>query len=200
MEWPVVLRAVRRLVTLAPLLAALPEGVACQNVLVAYYSGTGHTALLADAVAAGARSIAGSDVRLLSVDSVTHDDVAWADALIVGSPVHSANIAAPVAAFLNSLPFDGGMRDKIGAAFVTAGGMSAGEETVQLAILRAMLVYNMIVVGGPTWTEAFGASAVTGEPPFADTSATASIDSVFVAKGSKLGARVAEVARRLRGR
>jgi len=158
-------RAARRLWTLAILLSAIPEGVACQHILIVYYSGTGHTALLADAVASGARGIAGSDVRLLSVDSVSHNDVAW-----------------------------------IGAAFVTAGGISAGEETVQLAILRAMLVYNMIVVGGPTWTEAFGASAVTVEPPFADTAATASIDSIFVAKGSRLGARVAEVANLLKGR
>ncbi len=192
-------RAVRRLWILAILLSAIPEGVACQNILIVYYSGTGHTALLANAVACGARGVAGSDVRLLSVDSVSHNDVAWADALIVGSPVHLANIAAPVVQFLHSLPFNGEMRDKIGAAFVTAGGISAGEETAQLAILRAMLVYNMIVVGGATWTEAFGASAVTGEPPFADTAATASIDSIFVVKGSRLGARVAEVARLLKG-
>jgi multimeric flavodoxin WrbA len=86
------------------------------------------------------------------------------------------------------------MRDKIGAAFVTGAGISAGEETVQLAILRAMLVYNMIVVGGPSWSEPFGASAVTGEPPFADTAASAFVDSVFLEKGSRLGARVAEVA------
>lgn len=195
-----VLRAWRRIVTLAVLPAAIPQAVACQHVLVTYYSGTGHTALLAAAVADGARGVADSDVRLLPVDSVSPDDVAWADALIVGSPVHSANISAPVAEFLNSLPFNGEMRDKIGAAFVTAGGMSAGEETVQLAILRAMLVYNMIVVGGPAWTEAFGASAVTAEPPFADTAATPSLDPAFVAKGSRLGARVAEVARRFSGR
>ena len=133
------------------LLCAIPEGVACQHILIVYYSGTGHTALLADAVATGARGVAGSDVRLLSVDSVSHDDVAWADALIVGSPVHAANISAPIVKFLASLPLNE-MHDKIGAAFVTAGGISAGEETVQLAILRAMLVYNMILVGGPTWT------------------------------------------------
>ncbi len=189
--------ALKKTCVLAVLLSTIPKGVASQNILVVYYSATGHTALMADAVAAGARSAQGSDVRLLPVDRVSHDDVAWADALIVGTPVHSANISVPIAEFLNSLPFNGEMRDKIGAAFVTAGGMSAGEEAVQLAILRAMLVYNMIVVGGPTWTEAFGASAVTGEPPFADTAETASIDSIFVAKGSKLGARVAEVAKRL---
>ena len=191
-------RTVRRLWTLVILLCAIPEGVACQHILIVYYSGTGHTALLADAVATGARGVAGSDVRLLSVDSVSHDDVAWADALIVGSPVHAANISAPIVKFLASLPLNE-MHDKIGAAFVTAGGISAGEETVQLAILRAMLVYNMILVGGPTWTDAFGASAVTGEPPFADAAATAAIDSIFVAKGSRLGTRVAKVAKLLRG-
>lgn len=192
-------RAARSLWILAILLSAIPEGVACQRILIVYYSETGHTAQLADAVAAGARGIAGSDVRLLSVDSVSHDDVAAADALIVGSPVYAANVSAPIVDFLASLPFNGEMRDKIGAAFVTAGGISAGEETAQLTILRAMLVYNMIVVGGPSWTEAFGASAVTMEPPFGDTAATASIDSMFAAKGSELGARVAEVAKLLRG-
>lgn len=147
---------------LAIMLLGLPVGAAGQHVLVVYYSQTGHTARMANAVASGARGVAGSEVRLLSVDSVSTDDVVWADALIVGSPVHSANISAPVVTFLNSLPFNGEMRDKVGAAFVTAGGISAGEEAVQLAILRAMLVYNMIVVGGADWTAAFGASAVTG--------------------------------------
>jgi len=192
-------RTSQKTLVLAIALLSMPTGVTGQRVLVVHYSATGHTALMADAVAEGARSVAGSDVRLLPVDQVTRDDVLWADALIVGSPVHSGNISAPVVEFLNSLPFDGQMRDKLGAAFVTAGGISAGEEEVQLSILRAMLVYNMIVVGGPTWTEAFGASAVTGEAPFADTAASAEVDSIFLAKGSRLGARVAEVAKRLSG-
>lgn len=194
MSW----RGFRKLWYLVILPLAIPQGAAGQHILIVYYSQTGHTALLADAVAAGARGVKGSDVRLLPVDSVSHDDVAWADALIVGSPVHVANVSAPIVEFLDSLPMNE-MHNKIGAAFVTAGGISAGEETVQLAILRAMLVYNMILVGGPTWREAFGASAITMEPPFADTAATASIDSMFVAKGSRLGARVANVARRLGG-
>lgn len=188
----------RRSWLLALLLFGIPADATCQRVLVVYHSETGHTARLAEAVASGARGVTGSDVRLLSVDSVSQADVTWADALIVGSPVHAANVSAPVSTFLSSLPFDGEMRDKIGAAFVTAGGMSAGEETVQLAILHAMLVYNMIVVGGSSWTEAFGASAVTIEPPFGDTTTTASIDSVFLEKGSRLGARVATVAKLLR--
>lgn len=181
----------------ALILLALPVVAPAQRILVAYYSRTGHTALMADSVAAGARSVSGSEVRLLPVNRVSRDDLLWADALIVGSPVYAANISPPVMQFLDSLPLGGQMRDKVGAAFVTAGGISTGEETVQLAILRAMLVYGMVVVGGPNWTEAFGASAVTGERPFLDTAKTARVDAIFLAKASKLGARVAQVARRL---
>lgn len=184
-------------ITLSAILLLIPNAASAQHVLVAYYSATGHTALMADAVGEGARSVRGSEVRVLSVDKVSHADILWADALIVGSPVHAANVSAPVIGFLNSLPLDGQMRDKLGAAFVTAGGISAGEETVQLSILRAMLVYNMIVVGGPEWQEAFGASAVTGEAPFEDTSKVATVDSLFLGKGTKLGKRVAELAQRL---
>ena len=190
----------KALVTVALLAAVVPQASAAQKVLVAYYSATGHTALMAEQVGKGARSVVGSDVRVLPVDSVTPEELAWADALIVGSPVHSANIAAPVVAFLNALPFDGSMRDKVGAAFVTAGGISAGEEAVQLSILRAMLVYNMILVGGPSWTQAFGASAVTGEPPFQDTLRESSVDPAFQTKGFNLGVRVAQVTKRLTSR
>lgn len=192
-----VLGEVWKAIAFGALLLPIPDAAAAQPVLVVYYSSMGHTALMANAVGEGARSVSGSDVRVLSVDRASPADVLWADALVVGSPVHSANLSVQVTEFLNSLPFDGQMRDKLGAAFVTAGGISAGEEAVQLAILRAMLVYNMIVVGGPDWTEAFGASAVTGEAPFQDTAKVAAVDSLFLRKASKLGVRVAAIAKRL---
>ena len=190
-------RAGRTCYALVILLSAAPRGVAGQHILIVHDSRTGHTALMADAVAQGARTVDGAEVRSVAVDSVSPDDFAWCDALIVGSPVHAGNVSASTLAFLETLPFDGGMRDKVGAAFVTAGGISAGEEAAQLAILRAMLVYNMIVVGGPEWTEAFGASAVTMESPFGDPASPEAVAPMFLEKGSKLGARVAEVARLL---
>ena len=179
---------------LAGLLLVTPA-VAAQNVLVVYHSQSGHTEQLARAVADGAAAVEGAEVRVRTVDEVVPDELAWADALVVGSPVHNANVSAPVVAFLNGLPFDGTMQDKVGAAFATGGGISAGEESVQLAILRSMLVFRMIVVGGPDWTSAFGASAITEEGPFGEPGAD--VDEIFLAKGAALGRRVAEVARRL---
>jgi NAD(P)H dehydrogenase (quinone) len=96
------------------------------------------------------------------------------------------------------MPFGGQMKDKVGAAFTTGGGMSAGEELAQVATLHAMLVYGMIVVGGPEWTGAFGASAVTGEAPFTDPPDGVQVAPVFLAKARALGLRVGQVAARLR--
>jgi len=165
------------------------------NVLIVYYSEQGHTKTLAEAVAKGARSAGGVTVVLKTVAEATTPDVLAADAIIVGSPVYNANLAPEVQKFINSWPFEGApLRDKIGAAFVTAGGFSAGEELVQMNILHAMLVFGMIVVGGPDWQQPFGASGIVGEQPFEMEKQAGKIDEQFLAKGRALGKRVAELA------
>lgn len=167
------------------------------KVLVVYYSVEGHTRSMGEAVARGAREVAGTEVKLLSVSDATAADVVWADGIIVGSPVHNAAVAPEVQKFINSWPFQGTpLRNKIGAAFTTGGGISAGEEVVQLSILHSMLIFGMVVVGGPEWNSSFGASAVTNEGPFR--SRDGKVDSLFLKKGRALGKRVAELAARFR--
>jgi len=183
---------------LALLLALPPTAASAQNVLVVHHSVTGHTRLMAEAVAEGARGVAGTEVRTLAVGEAGTDDLLWADAVVVGGPVRSANVSPEVVTFLNSMPFDGSMKDKVGAAFTTGGGISAGEELAQVGVLHAMLVYGMIVVGGPEWTSPFGASAVTGEAPFVDPAGGVQVAPAFLDKARALGRRVAEVAGRLR--
>jgi NAD(P)H dehydrogenase (quinone) len=164
-----------------------------QQVLVVYHSETGNTEQMAQSVAEGARSMEGVEVLLLSVDEVSADQLIEADAIIVGSPVYNANVTPEISAFIASWPFDGQpLKDKIGAAFVTAGGISAGEEIVQMNILQSMLVFGMIVVGGPDWTQPFGASAVTGEPSF-EVDEQNKISDQFIDKGYQLGERVAKL-------
>ncbi len=165
------------------------------NVLVVYHSVKGHTRAMAEAVAAGARSVAGAEVRLKTVTEAEAEDLLWADAIAVGSPVYNANVAPEVQSFINSWPFRGApMKDKLGAAFATGGAISAGEEVVQLSILRSMLVFGMVVAGGPTWRSAFGASAVTEEEPFAP----GAVEERFLDKGRALGQRLATLGLRLR--
>lgn len=164
------------------------------SVLIVYDSKTGSTGLMAEAVAEGAASVDGVDVVKQKTDETSDDTLMRADAIIVGSPVYNANVTPEVSRFIASWPFeDQPLKDKIGAAFVTAGGISAGEEIVQMNILQSMLVFGMIVVGGPEWTQPFGASAVTGEGPF-DVDSSDEIDEQFLEKARALGVRVAETA------
>ena len=169
------------------------------NILVVYHSAQGHTQSLAEAVAKGARSVDQVNVVLKTVAEATTPELLAADAIIVGSPVYNANIAPEVQQFINRWPFEGApLRDKIGAAFVTAGGMSAGEELVQMNILHSMLIFGMIVVGGPDWQQPFGASGIVAEKPFETEQQAGKVEAQFLKKGEALGKRVAELAWRLK--
>ena len=163
------------------------------TVLIAYYSRDGHTKTLAEAVARGAGSVKGVKVVLLTVAEVETQHLLNADAIIVGSPVYNANVAPAVSEFIASWPFENApLKDKIGAAFATGGGISAGEELTQLSILHSMLIFGMVIVGGPNWEQPFGASAITHEKPFSGPG-EGKIDAAFIRKGEALGKRVAEL-------
>jgi NAD(P)H dehydrogenase (quinone) len=168
--------------------------VKTKNVLITYYSKTAHTQALAEEVAKGALTIPGVQVVLKSIAQTSTKDLLDADAIIIGSPVYNANIAPEVVQFMSAWPFEGNpLKDKIGAAFVTAGGISAGEELAQVNLLHSMLIFGMIVVGGDHWTSAFGASAITNEGVFK----TEKLDSLFLQKGFTLGKRVAMISKKM---
>ena len=180
------------------LILILSNYTRAQNVLITYYSESGHTSILAKSVAEGAQKVPGAEIRLLTIDKTSTDDLLWADAIILGSPVHSANIAAAVQEFIRTWPFEGQeLKDKIGAVFVTGGGISAGEELAQMNLIHTMMVFNMIIVGGPGWDQPFGASAVTGEEPFSSDDDELSIDPAFMRKGNALGERTARITAKL---
>lgn len=159
------------------------------KILVAYHSLTGNTERMAEAVAAGAQSVARTQVVLKRVGQVSADDLFSADAVVVGSPVYWSNMSGEVKTFFDNWQFKFGvfpefkMKNKVGAAFATGGQVSSGKEVTMLTILAAMLGNQMIVVsdGG-----AFGTSATTeGDSP--------GIDDRELADARALGRRVAEV-------
>jgi NAD(P)H dehydrogenase (quinone) len=160
-------------------------------ILIAYYSQSGNTRAMAQAVEEGAKSVSGVQVLLLPIEKVSNQELLEADAIVVGSPVYNANVAPEVQQFINSWPFEGRpLKNKLGAAFVTGGGLSIGEELVQLNLLHSMLIQGMLVLGGAETEAAFGASAITGEVPFQ----TGKVEEQFLVKGRGLGKRVAEMA------
>ncbi|ETV96336.1 hypothetical protein H310_10498 [Aphanomyces invadans] len=159
-------------------------------------------------VARGARTLT-PHVRVLHVANASFSsDVLWADGVLLGSNVYNANVDPVLMQWINTWDMQRDLSHKIAGAFVVAGGLSAGEEAAQLALLRSMLVLRLVVVGGATWTSAFGASAVVDEGPYAPSSqyppicfpsrpANSSIAAIFLDKAFGLGVRVASVAAKL---
>ena len=155
-------------------------------VLVTYHSVTGNTEKMAQAVAEGTKAVSGTSVVLKRVGEVIGDDLLSADAVIVGSPVYVGNMSGEVKTFFDNWgrkfslgTATGKMRDKVGAAFATGGGVSSGKEIAMLTILVSMISHQMIVIRG--------ASATTGPD-------SPGIDAKEIAEARDLGKRVAEVA------
>jgi NAD(P)H dehydrogenase (quinone) len=159
------------------------------NVLVLYYSKGGNTRRLAEAIAEGARSLEGANVVLKRTDEVTKEDFLAADGLIAGSPVYFGSMAAQLkAVFDEFVGVRRQMENKIGAAFTTSGDPTGGKETTMLAIIQALLIYGMIIVGDPLSATGHYGTACVGAP-----------DAKALDNGAKLGRRVAELAARVAG-
>ncbi|MCJ7547127.1 MAG: NAD(P)H-dependent oxidoreductase [Deltaproteobacteria bacterium] len=158
------------------------------QVLVIYYSKTGHTKKLAEEIAKGVGEVEGVACVVKSAADVTKDDFVAADGVIAGSPVYFGTMAAELKAIFDQ--FVGvrkKMEGKIGAAFATSGDPSGGKETTLMSIIQALLIYGMIVVGDPLdATGHYGVSCV-GSPD-----KDASMNAVL------LGKRVAALVKKLK--
>ena len=158
------------------------------QVLVIYYSKTGHTKKLAEAIAEGVAEVGGVTCVVKSVAEVTKDDFVTADGIIAGSPVYFGTMAAELkAVFDQFVGVRRKMEDKIGAAFATSGDLSGGRETTIMSIIQALLIYGMIIVGDPLdATGHYGVSCV-GSP-----------DKSALLNAALLGKRVASLVKKLR--
>ena len=157
------------------------------QILVLYYSKGGNTRKLAEAVAAGVDGVDGATALLKNTDAVTKEDFVASAGVIAGSPVYFGLPAAELKKVLDD--FVGvrkKMENKVGAAFATSADPSGGKETTMLAILQAMLIYGMIVVGDPLAATGHYGTACVGAP-----------DSGTLQNAQKLGRRVAALALKL---
>lgn len=169
---------------------------------IVFYSRYGNTALLADAVAGGVESVDSMDAEMAYVrdkftpQEVIDADTVWkeskekleskypafdpekmkeADALIMGSPTRFGNMAAPLKNVWDmtaGIWMEGGLIDKVGAAFTCTASLHGGQETTLLSMYLPMIHHGMIIAGVPyseqkllTTTGGgtpYGASAVVG--------------------------------------
>lgn len=123
------------------------------TVLTVYASDYGHTRDAAMALTEGADRVRGVDARHATADSLTHDDVAVADALVLGSPVHMGSMHWEMKRFVDLVlgRFWSGavMRGRIGGVFVTGGGVGGaggGCELTMLSLHGAMAELGMHLI------------------------------------------------------
>jgi multimeric flavodoxin WrbA len=138
--------------------------IAAPALAIAYHSGFGHTAVLADAVAAGANE-AGADVTVIAVDRMTETD--WdvldaADGIVFGSATYMGNVSAAFQTFAEQTGrrcLNGTWRDKIAAGFTNSGAKSGDKlnTLVSLAVFAAQHHMHWVSLGlGAGWNSANG--------------------------------------------
>ena len=130
------------------------------EVLIVYYSRSGNTRKMAEAVAEGVHEVPGVNVVVQSVEDTTPDHLLKAHAVIMGSPVYYGTMAGPLKTLIdNSVMHHRKLKGKVGAAFASSGAEHGGNETTVLDILKTLLVHGMILQGDPE-EDHYGAIAV----------------------------------------
>lgn len=195
--------------------------ISMPRILVLFYSRTGNTAALADAIAEGARSVrfAEVDVRRigdLAPASVVEENPEWKaaremlsnryrtlgaveeiaqyDAIILGSPTRYGIMAAELKHVLDQtgpLWQKGALVNKVGAAFTSVATGHGGHETTLWSIMTPMANLGMIIVP-PGYSDAV---MFAGGSPYGATATTGSgaPGDADLAAARHQGKRVAEV-------
>jgi NAD(P)H dehydrogenase (quinone) len=157
------------------------------DILVLYYSRTGATRLLAEAVAQGIDQVDGAHARLRTVPPVASVvetasavvppdgapyvellDLDECGGLALGSPTRFGNMAAPLKHFIDSTSsqwLSGTLAGKPAAVFTSTMSMHGGQESTLLSMMLPLLHQGMLVLGIP-YTELSLMTTVSGGTPY----------------------------------
>jgi NAD(P)H dehydrogenase (quinone) len=97
-----------------------------KKILIAYYSKTGNTKQIAQAIAEGTKTIPNTTVETKAVEILNPQEAAQADAFAFGSPAYFSLMSGPLLSLLTEFYF---IREKLAnkpmVAFATGGGSQA---------------------------------------------------------------------------
>lgn len=122
------------------------------SVAIVYHSGYGHTAIVAEAVAAGVAEVAGATAHLVPIAEFEAKQalVDQADAVIFGSPTYMGAVSGPFKTFMDTTSgrwMQRSWADKLAAGFT----VSASQSGDKLATLQQLAVFaaqhGMVWVG-----------------------------------------------------
>lgn len=157
------------------------------QILVLFYSRTGHVASLAEAVATGIED-GGCEAKLRTIPAfspcyaapsgdhfesqdgylfATKDDLRDCDGMALGSPARFGTMAAPLKGFLETtsdLWLSGEMIDKPAGVFASASSLHGGHEAVLQSMLTPLLHHGMVIMGCPYSDPGLAATEGGGTP------------------------------------
>src|SRR5690554_1447173 len=148
------------------------------KILIPYYSAYGHILKMTEAVAEGAKRVAGTEVKIVKIaefeatrnamsaqewyvkaqeaqkdiPEATHDDLEWADGIVWGIPTRYGSMPAQMKQYLDSaggLWATGKLEGKATAIFTSSGSVHGGQESTILTSLVPLLHFGMVFVGLP---------------------------------------------------
>lgn len=196
------------------------------KVLILYYSAYGHIETMAQAVAAGARGVADTEVTIKRVAELVPEDVARKsglklnqaapiaapneladyDAIIFGTPTRFGNMAAQMRNFMDQtggLWVKGALIGKVGSVFASSNTQHGGQESTILSFHTTLLHQGMVIVGVPySCAEQMRTDEITGGSPYG-ASTIAGSDGKRMPSENELviarfqGKHVAQIARQL---
>lgn len=138
------------------------SGLGLAKVLVLYYSRSGNTRSMAEAVAEGVQA-GGAEASLRSVQDTTPDQLLEYQGIILGSPTYYGVVSGQIKSFFDeSVKLHGKLSGRVGGAFASCGIMGGGSESTVLSLVQMLLVHGMVVPGF-AMTSHYGPVAV-GKP------------------------------------
>ena len=171
--------------------------MAATKVHVIFYSTYGHVYRMAEAIAEGARQVAGAEVTLWQVPELMNEEaliksgakgaraafahipvakpeqLADADAILFGTPTRFGMMSAQMRNFLDQtggLWAKGALIGKVGSVFASTGTQHGGQETTLTSFHTTLLHHGMIVVGLPyAAPELMNMAEITGGTPYGAT-------------------------------
>jgi NAD(P)H dehydrogenase (quinone) len=131
------------------------------NIAIIYFSGTGHTHLMAEAIAAGVQKNPDAKIQLLRITGEQIVNGRWkdeammaslnsADAIIFGSPTYMGGVAAQFKAFVDGVSSAWTQqlwKDKIAGGFTHSGGLSGDKQGTLIYLSINAAQHSMIWVG-----------------------------------------------------
>ncbi len=170
------------------------------RVYVVFYSTYGHVYRLAEAVAEGAREVAGTEVSVYRVPEtipeetlarigaleaqrafahvpvIEPDQLAEADAILFGTPTRFGNMAGQMRTFLDrtgGLWQRGALVGKVGSVFASTATQHGGQETTLTSFHVTLFHHGMVVVGVPySEQHLLDMGEITGGTPYGATTLT----------------------------